>query len=309
MNLHGYLADQYVLYDFKHRSRKDYLSEFDWYRSRRINGDYSFVLNNKLVCADMLKQYTNVPRTLASKHGKSIILTDGQIASRENLLRLFRREGKVIMKPVGYGKGKGVHLICYQDGWYFLDNQSISEGKLVAFLGESKEWFLSEFVHQAKYLDQLYAETANTIRLITLRDTNTNRFKVFFAVQRIGTAKTIPVDNGSRGGLVAKIDLATGQLSEARSLHDLAVHKTHPDSGNPIQGVKIPRWQEMQREVLALSDQFPYLSFIAWDILATDEGFNVIEANTSSGVNIIQLWGGQKRGELGAFYRAHGIIR
>ena len=28
----GFLADQYVLYDFKHNSKKDYLSEFDWYK-------------------------------------------------------------------------------------------------------------------------------------------------------------------------------------------------------------------------------------------------------------------------------------
>lgn len=309
MNLHGYLADQYVLYDLKHRSRKDYLSEFDWYRSRRINGDYSFVLNNKLVCADMLKQYVDVPQTLASKHGENIIFNNGQVASRATLLQLFRREGKVIMKPVGYGKGKGVHLICFQDGWYFLDNEHITENKLVAFLANSKHWFLSKYVHQAKYLDDIYPHTANTIRLITLRDTNTKHFKVFFAVQRIGTAKTIPVDNGSRGGLVAKIDLTTGKLSEARSLHDLAVHQVHPDSGSPIEGVQIPRWQELQRRMVAVSGKFPYLSFIAWDILVTDEGFSVIEANTSSGVNIIQLWGGQKNGELGDFYRAHGIIR
>ena len=35
----------------------------------------------------------------------------------------------------------------------------------------------------------------------------------------------------------------------------------------------------------------------------------IIEANTSSGVNIIQLWGGQRNGELGDFYRHYGVIR
>ncbi len=33
----GFLADQWMLYDFDHNDRHEYLSEFDWYRSRYIN--------------------------------------------------------------------------------------------------------------------------------------------------------------------------------------------------------------------------------------------------------------------------------
>ena len=58
-----------------------------------------------------------------------------------------------------------------------------------------------------------------------------------------------------------------------------------------------------------ISVEFPYLDIIAWDILPTPDGFTVIEANTSSGVNIIQLWGPQRYGRLGEFYREHGIIK
>ena len=63
-------------------------------------------------------------------------------------------------------------------------------------------------------------------------------------------------------------------------------------------------------EILALAQRFPYLHFIAWDVIKMPDGKNcVIEANTSSGVNIVQLWGGQRHGELGDFYRAHGVIK
>lgn len=58
-----------------------------------------------------------------------------------------------------------------------------------------------------------------------------------------------------------------------------------------------------------LARKLPFMNFIAWDILLTDEGISIIEANTSSGVNIIQLWGPQRNGELGRFYRAHGCIK
>lgn len=309
LNLQGYLVDQYVIYDFRHRDRREYLSEFDWYRSRRINGDYSFILNNKLVCADMLKQYTRIPETYASRIGKVITMADGRIASDGELLDCLRARGKAIMKPINYGKGKDVHLIRYAEDTFYMDHAPITEQALVTFLHKSRDWFLSEYVHQADYLNQIYAETANTIRMIVFREPENHAFKVFFAVQRIGTSHTVPVDNGTRGGLVAKINLETGVLSEARSLHNLDIHEIHPDSRNPIRGVQIPNWNQLQREILDLSNNFPYLSFIAWDILVTEEGFCVIEANTSSGVNIIQLWGGQRNGELGNFYRAHGIIK
>ena len=56
----GYLADQYVLYDFKHNDKKEFLSEFDWYRSRYINEPFDFAFNNKVVCAEILKQHIRV---------------------------------------------------------------------------------------------------------------------------------------------------------------------------------------------------------------------------------------------------------
>ena len=61
--------------------------------------------------------------------------------------------------------------------------------------------------------------------------------------------------------------------------------------------------------MLELTNKLPYMYFIAWDIIITPNGISVIEANTSSGVNIIQLWGGQRYGELGDFYRHHRAIK
>ena len=51
----GYMVDQAALYDFKHNDKKQYLSEFDWYRSRRINDPYSEMLNNKVVFTQIIE--------------------------------------------------------------------------------------------------------------------------------------------------------------------------------------------------------------------------------------------------------------
>lgn len=305
----GYLADQWILYDFDHNDKKEYLSEFDWYRSRYINEPFDFILNNKIAAAEVLKQYVRVPASYMIKNKGYLTSFDSEQMKYEDAITLLKNKGMLFIKPYGAGKGNGVNILIYKDGKILVDQDEYSEEKFVEFLKGRDDWFICESMKQHHYSDEIYDKTVNTIRMITLRDIHTHQFKIFFAVQRIGTSATIPVDNGSRGGLVAKIDLETGKLSEGRCLHNLNVYKVHPDSGFPIEGVQIPNWDKVKAEMLELTHKMPYMHFIAWDILLTEEGICIIEANTSSGVNIIQLWGGQRNDELGDFYRYHKAIK
>lgn len=303
----GYLADQWMLYDFDHNDKKEYLSEFDWYRSRYINEPFDFILNNKIAAAEVLKQYVRVPASYMIKNKGFLTNFDSTPMEYEEAISLLKEKKMLFIKPYGAGKGNGVNILIYRDGQIFVDKTSYTEEEFIKFLKGRDDWFLCESMKQHSYSDAIYDKTVNTIRMIVMRDIHTNKFKIFFAVQRIGTSATIPVDNGSRGGLVANIDLETGVLSEARCLHNRNVYKVHPDSGAPIEGAVIPDWEDIKAEVLALTNKMPYMHFIAWDILKTEEGICVIEGNTSSGVNIIQLWGGQRYGELGDFYRHHKV--
>lgn len=304
----GFLADQWMLYDFDHNDKGEYLSEFDWYRSRYINEPFDYVLNNKIVASEVLQQYVRVPKNFVICSRGHVTSFDSKPISTDEILELIRREKLVFIKPYAAGKGTGVNSLGYDGESYLIDREKCTAEQIVKHLKGRDNWYISESMHQHEYLNKIYDQTVNTIRMITLRDIHTNAFKIFFAVQRIGTFATIPVDNGSRGGLVANIDLATGTLSEARCLHNRNVYKVHPDSGAPIEGVVIPNWDAIKEEMLALANKMPYMHFIAWDILITESGeVCIIEGNTSSGVNIIQLWGGQRHGELGDFYRHHGI--
>ena len=305
----GFLADQYVLYDFKHNDRKEYLSEFDWYRSRYINEPFDFAFNNKVVCAEILQQYIRVAENYFIKN-KGIVL-DFEKGPRDcqAIYACLMQEGKLIIKPFALGKGNGVHLLEAGNLQLRIDGVLCNQEQLLAQLESWQDYIVCEYINQHSYAASLYRKTVNTIRMITMRDIETHRVKVFFAVQRIGTAKTIPVDNGSKGGLVAKIDLATGRLSEARCLHDRELYYHHPDSGEQIEGCEIPNWGEIKKEILEVADRVPFMDFIAWDLVVTEDGICVIEANTSSGVNIIQLWGGQRNGGLGEFFRYYNVVQ
>ncbi len=305
----GFLADQWMLYDFDHNDHREYLSEFEWYKSRYINEPFDFLLNNKIAANEILKQYVRVPEIYMIKNRGVLSTFDSKDVVYEYATDLLEEKKELFIKPYGVGKGLGVNILIYKDGKFFVDKDEYSKEGLIEFLKGRDNWFLSEAMKQHSYLNSIYDKTVNTIRLITLKDIKTHKFKIFFAVQRIGTSATIPVDNGSRGGLVSKIDLDTGILTEARSLHNKNVYKVHPDSKAPIEGVAVPGWEKLKEDILELANKMPYMNFIAWDILVTEEGFCIIEGNTSSGVNIIQLWGGQRNKELGDFYRYYNVIK
>lgn len=305
----GYLADQYVLYDFKHNDKKEYLSEFDWYRSRYINEPFDFAFNNKVVCSELLKEHIRTPENFFIKNKGILLDFENGPVSTSDVYQCLKRKGKLFLKPFALGKGNGIHLIEYEMGETYIDKRPCTGSEIQRMIEEKQDYIVCEYMKQHRYAANLYDRTVNTIRLITMRDTKKHEFRIFFAVQRIGRKETIPVDNGSKGGLVARIDLETGLLSEARCLHELEYYCVHPDSGNKIEGVKIPMWDEIKRKILEACRKIPYMDFIAWDLLVTEDGLCMIEANTSSGVNILQLWGGQRQGELGEFFRYYGVIK
>lgn len=305
----GYLGDQYILYDFKHNDKHEFLSEFDWYRSRYINEPFDFAFNNKVVCTELLKDHIRFAQNYyIINKGVLHDFENGPVEYEEVYERLVN-EGSLFIKPFAMGKGNGVHRFEWNGTEALIDDKPYDKDAFMAYLKKLDGYIICETIRQHSYSDQIYDKTTNTIRFITMRDIETHKMKVFFAVQRIGTSETIPVDNGSKGGLVAKIDLETGELSEARCLQKLGSWDVHPDSGNPIKGVKIPNWSGIKEQMLDVCRHIPYMDFIAWDLLITEEGVCVIEANTSSGVNIIQLWGGQKKGELGDFFRHYNVIK
>lgn len=305
----GYLADQYILYDFKNNDKDEYLSEFDWYRSRYINEPFDFAFNNKVVCAEILKHHIKFADNYYIINKEQLYDFENGPVEYDELYDRLVKEGSLFIKPFAMGKGNGVHRLAADENGVYIDEEKYTKEGLIEYMKGLDRYVICETMKQHSYSDAIYDKTVNTIRFITMRDIETHQMKVFFAVQRIGTSKTIPVDNGSKGGLVAKIDLETGILSEARCLQDLGVFEVHPDSGNPIKGVQIPNWDGIKQQMLDVCKKIPYMDFIAWDLLITEEGVSVIEANTSSGVNIIQLWGGQKKGELGDFFEYHGAIK
>lgn len=312
--LKGFSVNEYVWYDLAHNDCADYISEFERLRSREINAEYKFVLDNKLVFEEIFSQYTNVPRNYALiQDGNICPLHDAEI-SGETFGAFLRSAGKTILKWLDRGGGTGTYLFESRDGVLLANGAACSDEQLEKIRCREGKAILCQYVDQSAFSASLYPHTTNTIRIVCARKKGETAAKIIAAVQRIGCEDSIPVDNVSSGGMTSRIDLETGELSYGiaklgRKDRRMKKFPVHPDSQNQIAGKIIPNWTQLKQDILDLTNKVPYLNFVAWDVLLTEDGFCIIEGNASSGCGIFQMEHGVRNTMLGDIYRSYGVIK
>lgn len=109
--------------------------------------------------------------------------------------------------------------------------------------------------------------------------------RILGAYLRIGRAGAL-VDNHGAGGIVAPLDYETGILrAAADGLPTHRVHPVHPDSGNPIEGVRLEFWREAMELAATALTVFPSTRLAGLDIAVTTTGPVVIELNNYPGLD------------------------
>jgi hypothetical protein len=108
---------------------------------------------------------------------------------------------------------------------------------------------------------------------------------VIGAYFRIGRHGSL-VDNHVAGGIVAPIDFATGTLGAAvDGLPSHRRYRTHPDSGRPIEGVRLEYWKEALEVAATALTVFPKTRLAGMDIAVSMTGPVVIELNNYPGLD------------------------
>jgi hypothetical protein len=120
------------------------------------------------------------------------------------------------------------------------------------------------------------------------------------------------MDNFTQGGVAALVDPETGRLQLGirvlPSGRPEAVER-HPDTGAEITGLVVPRWRETVERVLAVARDHPYLPYVGWDVVVTDEGIRILEGNSNSGTDILQVHGPLLADpRIRRFYERRGVL-
>ncbi len=117
-----------------------------------------------------------------------------------------------------------------------------------------------------------------TIRVVTLAWPKSHH-TILCAFVKLPVGGMI-VDNFGAGGLIASVDIETGQLG--RTFFEAVERGTvsnHPDTGARIEGLELRGWREALALARLAHTTLPTLRVVGWDIGITDHGAVIVEAN------------------------------
>ncbi len=305
----GFLSEAGALFDLSPETADRYLSNYERdVKTIAINGPSGRILDDKLLFHHLLTPEFDhlLPQLYYYLTAEATYPIDADSAHRDLRSGATAADHPLVMKPRTGGGGEGVTV---------LDSATVAEtsiGDLAA--NGTSDRLLCEYVEQGAYADAVFPGSVNTIRILTMLDPRTNEPFVARAVHRFGTDASAPLDNWSRGGVSARVDVETGQLGPC-------AHRTdggepvwtdrHPETDERVAGTTVPNWDRVVDGLLDVASTYPALPYVGWDVVVreADPSFTIIEGNRYSDVNMLQTHGPLLDDpQVRRFYEHHGVV-
>lgn len=291
----GFLSRGYVLLELSDSDPDDYLDDFTQFVSVRpgVNSDYIDILENKVAFHLASSPHVDtVPELLGTvTSGDFRPESDGP----ETLSDLVDQHGGAVIKPISGTHGRGVRLVVPKGNQYDVNGERYTSAEFDALVEDLDDVLITERIRQHEYAREIWPESVNTVRVLTVLDPDTGEPFVSRAVHRFGGEGTGPTDNWSSGGVAAPVDEETGELGEVVDYDpESGVQRFdhHPDSGTTVAGKTVPAWDDVREAVLELASLHRCNPYIGWDVVQTEGGPVVLEGNCAPGITSLQLSGG-----------------
>lgn len=187
----------------------------------------------------------------------------------EEFFRFAEKHPSFIMKPVFGTRGAGIEI---------FKTHSVQEAKEILiklFQSGVTAMILEELIVQDDRLAALHKESANTLRVTTIR--YDDRVDVIFSYLRMGKGSSL-IDNASAGGVFGVVNVETGKIYAACDRWG-NTFECHPDSNINLIGFEIPRWSEVKALVTKAAQVLPKVRYVGWDVAVTKTGCVLIEGN------------------------------
>ncbi len=188
------------------------------------------------------------------------------------------------------GKGGGGILVVTRklNGWE-VGGKPWTEDKILfhmaniimgAYSGGSKDKVLIEYkIRPSSFFSRIYPSGVPDFRVILVND------EPILSMLRVPTDKSNGKANLHQGGLGIGIDMEEGCLNFG--FDGGRYHAVHPDNGNQIEGLLIPRWKDVLELSIETSKAFPNLNYLGIDIVLDENlGPMVLEINVRPGLGI-----------------------
>jgi hypothetical protein len=314
----------FELYDDEKRSRAgEYLQRFETKRFiypflRKYNGGLpvpaersTVCLSDKALFADRCGAYglPAVPPIMVIEDGR-VVRSEADAATLPQIdlfVKMLRGTGGRGAERWEHQAGRGY---CDNTGRVFSTAELIEHLKALTVAKQKGCIVLPRLVNHPEMADLTNGALA-TVRAVTCRNER-GAFEATNASLRMAQGRTSVVDNFHAGGIVAKVDLSTGEVGPATD-GAMALGpgrgwcERHPDTGGQIVGRRLPYWREtLDLACRAHTLAFPDHVVIGWDIGILADGPRLIEGNKGPDLDLVQKshrepLGNARLGELLAF--------
>jgi hypothetical protein len=257
--------------------------------------DYFTLTGDKFVTNTYLQGLSlgNV-HNLALLSNSRIITSDHRILNSAEFFR--EMTGTFFFKRVHESGGCGVYKITNENGSIIVNGGKVDYAKIESELMRGL-WVIQRGAIQHDALSAFYQRSVNTLRINTILS---NRVPTFFlSFQKFATG-TSDVDNWDTGSLLIPISDSEGTLGKFGYYKPGTLKEgtcsQHPDSGLVFGGFKVPYYREAVELALKAHEYYYGRVIVGWDIIITNEGPVILEANSYPDIYPLQvLYGGLKQ--------------
>lgn len=289
--LKGFNSEHIALYNLKENDYRNFLNDACKYKvTLWTNKNVWPVLHDKLYFDSFMRgKLPTIPVLFFISNGTFNAVQEGY--NKAVFIEKVKEGQSFVIKPIQGGMGNGLYFIRNGNDHLTVNGKEMELTGLESMLGELDYHACYPFVNQHPVLQEIYDKTVNTLR-VTSYINNEGKPKIFGAVLRVGTIKTIPVDNFGQGGIALLIDQKKGIVIKAISRDDRGEQQVidhHPDSHKKLSGFSIPFWHDIQKTIIDFHITYPSFDFVGWDVLIGEQGFYIIEGNHNPGTKQLFL--------------------
>ena len=185
----------------------------------------------------------------------------------------LKNKEEIIVKPLSLSCGKGVEKIKVKE---------YEPEELYNYLIKTERFLVEDVAKQNKEISNIYPESVNTVRIVTLNK------KVVAAFIRFGNKGNV-VDNFNHDGMVTTINIETGIVEYPALDKKKNIYEIHPYTNEKIIGLKIPMWDKIKELCIEACNVTPEIGYIGWDVCVGENEPCLIEGNDFPGHDLYQL--------------------
>ena len=231
-------------------------------------------------------------------------------ATGERPLESLLEERALVVKPIKGAMKRDVLIVERRADGALTVNGSVVDATTTEVMKAHASSLVTDYAVQGSYAREITPWWSGPIRMLTIRTADRSSVAIS-ASHQFSTLATTASPGREEGSLRAGVDIESGELGKAFRIGDdgrLESMTHHPDTSARIRGIVVPDWVSLRRRLEAAHSAIPKVESLSWDVVVTDDGPRVLEAERALSPRVYQ-WHQPllANPDFAAFAARHGV--